>query len=131
MRKFKVFLALLPLLVFVGCSAPSPEVVAEEFVKALYTADFEKAKTYCTEDSKQAVDFAAAFAAEIKEEMQKSIITIEQESLEIAEDGNSAVVKLIIHGAVDLDKTESADSKSEKINLIKSNDKWLVSYKLK
>jgi hypothetical protein len=131
MKKLKVFFMLLPLLAFMGCSADGPEVVAEDFIKAVYTADFDGAKKLCTEESRQAVDFVAAFASEKVDEMKKAKVTIEQESVEIAEDGNSAVVKLIVHGSIDMQDNEVVDSKTEKIDLVKVDKKWLVNYKLK
>lgn len=132
MRKLKIIFALLPLLAFVACSGGgTPEVVAEKFLKAIYTADFEGAKQYCTDETKQTIDFIAAFASEKKEEMKKADVKIEQKSVVVAEDGNSAEVELIIHGSMDLDKGEIVDTKEEKVQVVKVDDKWLVDYKLK
>ena len=42
MRKLRIIFALSPLLAFAACSGGGgPEVVAEKFIKAVYTADFE------------------------------------------------------------------------------------------
>jgi len=105
--------------------------VAEKFIKAVYTADFEGAKQYCTDETKQTIDFIAAFAAEKKDEMKKADVTIEQKSVVVAEDENSAEVTLIVHGSLDLDKGEVVDAKEEKLQVVKVDGKWLVDYKLK
>lgn len=132
MRKLKAFFMLMPVLVLASCSGGGgPEAVAEKFLKAVYTADFLTAKEYCTEDTKQTIDFIAAFAAEKKEEMQKADIKIELKTITIAEDGNSADVELTVHGSLDLQKGEVVEAKEEKIHLVKVDDKWLVEYKLK
>ncbi len=132
MRKLRIIFALLPLLAFAACSGGGgPEVVAEKFLKAVYTADFEGAKQYCTDETKQTIDFIAAFASEKKDEMKKADVRIEQKSVVIAEDGNSAEVEVIVHGALDIDKGEVIEQKEEKLQLVKVDDKWLVDYKLK
>ena len=132
MRKLRIIFALLPLLAFAACSGGGgPEVVAEKFIKAVYTADFEGAKQYCTDETKQTIDFIAAFAAEKKDEMKKADVTIEQKSVVVAEDENSAEVTLIVHGSLDLDKGEDVDAKEEKLQVVKVDGKWLVDYKLK
>ena len=132
MRKLRIIFALLPLLAFAACSGGGgPEVVAEKFIKAVYTADFEGAKQYCTDETKQTIDFIAAFAAEKKDEMKNADVTIEQKSVVVAEDENSAEVTLIVHGSLDLDKGEVVDAKEEKLQVVKVDGKWLVDYKLK
>ena len=132
MRKLKNIFLLLPFLALTACSGGGePEMVAEKFMKAVYTADFEAAKTLCTDETKQTIDFIAAFAAEKKDEMKKADVKIEQKSVVIAEDGNSAEVELIVRGSLDLDKGETIDEKEEKVKLVKVDDKWLVDYKLK
>ena len=132
MRKLRIIFALLPLLAFAACSGGGgPEVVAEKFIKAVYTADFEGAKQYCTDETKQTIDFIAAFAAEKKDEMKKADVTIEQKSVVVAGDENSAEVTLIVHGSLDLDKGEVVDAKEEKLQVVKVDGKWLVDYKLK
>lgn len=132
MRKLRIIFALLPLLAFAACSGGGgPEVVAEKFIKAVYTADFEGAKQYCTDETKQTIDFIAAFAAQKKDEMKKADVTIEQKSVVVAEDKNSAEVTLIVHGSLDLDKGEVVDAKEEKLQVVKVDGKWLVDYKLK
>lgn len=132
MREFKKLFLLLPLLLLGACSGGNkPEAVAEEFNKALYTADFDGAKAFCTEDSKQVVDFVAAFASEKKDEMKKANIKYEVKNVTIAEDGNSADVEGVVLGSIDLEKGGVNDSVDSKVHLVKADEKWLVEYKLK
>jgi len=63
--------------------------------------------------------------------MKKADVTIEQKSVVVAEDENSAEVTLIVHGSLDLDKGEVVDAKEEKLQVVKVDGKWLVDYKLK
>lgn len=132
MRKLRIIFALLPLLALAACSGGNgPEVTAEKFLKAVYTADFEGAKTLCTEDTKQTIDLIAAFTAEKVAEMKKANIKLEQKSVTLSEDGNSADVVFLANGVLDLQKGEVSESKEEKVHLVKVDDKWLVENKLK
>jgi hypothetical protein len=132
MRKIALILFAAVAFLFASCkSGSTPEAVAESFLKAVYTADFEKAKSLCTEESKQAIDFVAAFASQSVDDMKKAKVGFELISSTIAEDGNSAVVLAKVTGTLDLQKEEVIDEKDEKVKLVKVNDKWLVDYKLK
>ncbi len=131
MRKIQL-LFLLPLFLLAGCSGGNgPEGVAEDFTKALYTADFEGAKSMCTEDTKQAVDFVAAFVSNSVDKMKDTNIKFSVANVDMAEDGNSAVVEGYVNGAYDLNEDAVKDSVKTKVHLIKSGDKWLVEYKVK
>ncbi|MDO9153957.1 MAG: DUF4878 domain-containing protein [Paludibacter sp.] len=132
MKKLKLFFLLLAFVLLASCSdGNSPEQVAEEFVEAIYTADFEEAKSLCTEDSKQTVDFIAAFASQKVDQMKKSEVEFVVTNVTISDDGNSAEVKGIIKGSLDLEKGTVIESKDEKVQLKKVGDKWLVENKLK
>lgn len=132
MRKSKKLFMLLPFLVLAACSGGnSPEGVAEKFNKALYTADFDGAKALCTNDSKQAVDFVAAFASQNVDQMKKADIKYEVTNVIIAEDENSADVEGVVLGSIDLQKNEVKDSVDSKMHLVKVDGKWLVEYRLK
>jgi hypothetical protein len=132
MRKLKSFMVMAFVLVLASCSNNNkPEVAAEEFTKLLYTADFEGAKALCTEESKQAVDFVAAFATQKVAEMKKADIKFEITEVKLADDGKSADVKGIVKGAIDLKNGEVKDSTDTKLHLVKQNEKWLVDFKLK
>lgn len=115
-----------------ACSnSNTPESVAESFSKALYTADFEGAKVFCTEESKQAVDFIAAFATEKVAEMEKADIKFLAKEVKLSEDGNSATIEAVVTGAIDLKDGEVRDSTDTKLHMVKQDEKWLVDFKLK
>lgn len=131
MRKLNLLFLLIPLMILTACSGNNPEAVAKKFNKAIYTADFQTAKSLCTDDSKQAVDFVAAFASQKADEMKKAQIKYEVSNVTIAEDGKSAIVKAIVLGTIDLENGEVKDSVDSKTHLVKVNDKWMVEFKLK
>ncbi|HRZ98700.1 MAG TPA: DUF4878 domain-containing protein [Paludibacter sp.] len=132
MKQFKLFSLMLLIILFASCSGGNgPEKVSEKFMKAIYTANFDEAKSLCTEDSKQTIDFIAAFAAQKVDEMKKSDVKFEVTNVEISEDGNSAEVLGVIKGSLDLESGSAIESKEEKVQLKKVDDKWLVENKLK
>ncbi|MDD3077804.1 MAG: DUF4878 domain-containing protein [Paludibacter sp.] len=131
MKKIKFLFLFFPVLILAACSGNNPEAVAEKFNEALYMGDFETAKSFCTDDSKQAVDFVAAFASKSVEQMKKCDVQYEVKNVTMAEDGNSAVVEGVVNGSLDLQKNEVQDSVVSKLNLVKNGNKWLVEYKLK
>jgi hypothetical protein len=132
MNKLKLLFFVVPFVALAACSGGNkPEAVAEKFNKLIYTADFEGAKTLCTEESKKAIDFVAAFASEKKDEMKKADIKFVVKEVKIAEDGKSADVKGVVVGSIDLLNGEVKDSVNTKNHLIKSDNKWLVEFKAK
>ena len=133
MRKLKFLFALLPLMLFTACSSAGsgPEVVAEKFIKAVLSADFESAKALCTEETKPTIDLIVAFTAGKTDELKKSTIKIEKKDVTISEDGNSADVVLLVSGGYDLQKGKIMESEEEKVHLVKVDNKWLVENKLK
>ena len=132
MKRLRMCFLFLPVLVLASCSGGNnPEKIAEKFNKAIYTADFESAKALCTDQSKQAVDFVAAFASQKVDEMKKANIQFEVTNVTLAEDGNSAVVEAVVLGSIDLEKGGVKDSVDTETNLVKIQDKWLVEFKLK
>jgi len=132
MRKSKTFLLFAVAILIAACSnSNTPESAAESFSKALYTADFEGAKTFCTEESKQAVDFIAAFATEKVTEMKKADIKFLAKEVNLSEDGNSATIKAVVTGAIDLKDGEVRDSTDTKLHMVKQDEKWLVDFRLK
>ncbi len=128
----RLILALLPLIALTACSGGNePEVTAEKFLKAVYTADFDGAKALCTEDSQQTIDLIAAFTTDKVSDMKKSNIKLEKKSVTLSEDGNSADVVFLASGVLDLKQGEISESKEEKVHLVKVDGKWLVENKLK
>jgi len=131
MRKIKWAMALIPIFFFTACSSHQPSSVAKKFVNALYTADFKGAKALCTENSKQAVDFVAAFASQSIAKMKKANVDYEVQNVKLSEDGNSADIEGLVKGSIDLQNNAVKDPVDLKLHLIKSDDRWLVDYKLK
>lgn len=132
MRNLKLFMLPAFVLVLAACSNNNkPEMVAGKFTRLLYTANFEDAKAFCTEESKQVVDFVAAFATQKVDEMKKADVKFESTELKIADDGKSADIIGVVKGAIDLKSGEIKDSTDTKLHLVKQNEKWLVDYKLK
>lgn len=131
MRDLKFLFLFIPFVVFTACSGNSPKSVAKKFNKAIYTADFQTAKSLCTDNSKQAVDFVAAYASQKVNEMKKAKIKYEITEIKIGEDEKTADVKAIITGSIDLLSGGIKDTVMSKTHLVKVDDKWLVEYKLK
>jgi hypothetical protein len=133
MKNLNLFFLAVVLFALGACSSNSnsPEAVAEKFNKAIYSADFNTAKTFCTDDSKLAVDLIASFTSEKAGEMKKANVKYETKSVTLSDDGNSADIEGIVFNAYDLQNDKIADSAETKVHLVKENDKWLVDYKLK
>jgi len=132
MKEMKLFILFTSLVWLAACSnSNTPEDVAGNFNIAIYKADFEGAKALCTKESKQAVDFIAAFTAERVTDMRKADVRYITQKVTVSEDGNSADVEGLILGAIDLQKGEVIDSTQTMLHLVKQQDKWLVDYKLK
>lgn len=131
MRKFEFLFLFILFLILTACSGNNPESVAKKFNKAIYTADFQTAKSMCTDNTKQAVDFVAAFASQKTDEMKKADIRYKITETKIADDKKSADIKAIITGSVDLSTGDIRDTVISKTHLVKVDDKWLVEYKLK
>jgi hypothetical protein len=132
MNKLKLLFFALPFVALAACTnGNKPEAVAEKFNKLIYTADFEGAKALCTDESKKAIDFVAAFVSEKKDQMKKANIKFVVKEVKIAEDGNSADVKGVVLGSIDLLNGGVKDSVNTRNHLIKSDNKWLVEFKAK
>ena len=122
MKKIALFVsALLMVFAFSSCSKTSPTDVANDYYSALKKGDFEKAMSYTNmnnyEEIQQSVQKMQGFALNISE--------YEIVNEEIAEDGNSATVdvKYTYTSAFNKDPEE----KTEKLNLIKEDGKWVIS----
>ncbi len=126
----KLGLVLLVVVSMGACkSGDKPEPVAKEFLTALNKMDYEKAKTFGTEETGKMVDMIKSFSAmdgdetklaEIKKKAEK--VKIEILKTEIIGD-TVAVCQYKVSGI------EDQDSKEDKIELIKRDGKWLVDWK--
>lgn len=133
MKNIVSFLVIALLSGLFACSpgAKGPEKVAKDFMKSVYTADFVKAKSLCTEESKQTIDLIATLTSDKTDKMKQSKVDYEIQNVIFSEDGNSATVTGLLKNSLDLQKGEIVDSKEEQLKLVKVNDQWLVEYKIK
>lgn len=132
-KKMYLFLALTVVFTLSSCQKDTntPEKIAGDFIVAIYSGDFEAAKLLVTEDSKKAIDFVAAFTTEKVDMMKSTDVGFESTEVTIAEDGLSATVIGNVLNSLDLETDQVIESKVEKINLVKVDEKWLVEYQIK
>jgi len=126
----KLGLVLLVVVSMGACkSGGKPENVAKDFLTALNKMDYDKAKTFGTEETGKMVEMVQAFSsmggdttklAEMKKKAEKAEIEILK--TEMAGD-TSAVCNYKLTGI------EGQDPKEDKIDLVKRNGKWLVNWK--
>ena len=130
MKQINLFLSICLILVFlVGCSSNSPESVAEDFTQALYVGDAEKAKQYCTPETREGLDFMAKFfGSEDFKEDRPTRVSVKAAKCELSEDETEATVYLSVT------YTSPKDGKKEgqtKVNLVKYDGTWMVRFKAK
>ncbi|MEI6694621.1 MAG: DUF4878 domain-containing protein [Bacteroidota bacterium] len=126
----KLGLVLLVVVSMGACkSGGKPETVAKEFLTALNKMDYDKAKTFGTEETGKMVDMMKSFSAmggdeakmaEAKKKTEKAEIEILK--TEMTND-TVAVCQYKVSGI------EGQDPKEDKIDLVKRGDKWLVNWK--
>lgn len=114
-------------LLFIGltsCSSNSPEAVAKEFTIAFYKGDLKKAKSYCTEETQQGVDFLVAMMGgkDFKENLPTNM-KVKATQCKMAEDGESAIVYLAISGNY---PGKGEQTEQNKLSLAKEDGKWKV-----
>ena len=126
----KLGLVLLVVVSMGACkSGGKPETVAKEFLTALNKMDYDKAKTFGTEETGKMVDMIKSFSsmggdeaklAEAKKKTEKAEIEI----LKTEMNGDTAAVcQYKVKGI------EGQEPKEDKIDLVKRNGKWLVNWK--
>lgn len=124
---FKMMSVAFLAIVFSACSSNNPESVAVDFTEALYTGNMEKAATYCTEGSKNAVEMISKLLDSHIDEMKESDPDIKVVECKISEDGESAKVKLELKNILNNKTGEISDEvKNETIKLKKIGDNWKV-----
>jgi hypothetical protein len=126
----KLGLVLLVVVAMGACkSGGKPETVAKEFLTALNKMDYDKAKTFGTEESGKMIDMMKSFSAmggdeaklaESKKKLEK--VQVEILKTEIIAD-TTAVCQYKLTGI------EGQDAKEDKIDLVKRDGKWLVNWK--
>ncbi len=110
----KLIIALLPILAlaFASCQQ-TPDATAKAYQDAIKAGNFEKAKEYVTEGTKQYVDVMATFDGFVAETNYKATV----------------VGKSVIEGdnaKVTVKNANDANSKEETLTLTKVNGKWFV-----
>lgn len=116
-----------------GCSeSNTPEAIAQSFSKALYSADFNKAKSLCTLETQEGIGFIAELCKDKVNEMKKSGVKAEVSNCKMDESGEKATVYLNVTNAFNL-KTGEVDTQiqEQKVKLIKQDGKWQVVFKVK
>jgi len=101
-------------LFFSGCNSNGPKPVAENFLKAMNQMDFDKAKTYGTEDTGKLLDMMSGFAKMIPDSSKKKQSKFEITGEKI--DGDKATVTY----------REEGKEGEQTVPLIKVDGKWKV-----
>ncbi|MCD8136398.1 MAG: DUF4878 domain-containing protein [Parabacteroides gordonii] len=113
-----------------GCSENNntPEAVATNFTKYLYTAKFDKTKKLCTEKAQEMMDMFPEMMAEYIPMMKKSSPQIEVTSCDIDDSSTNATVQLKVKNGLNLMKGKIDADSDQNVNvyLQKEADKWLV-----
>ena len=125
----QTFVFSLLILLLASCSSNNtPESVATNFTKYLYTAKFDKTKKLCTEKAQEMMDMFPEMMADYGPMMKKSSPQIEVTSCDLDDSGTYATVRLKVTNGFNLMKGRiDADSdQNVTVNLQKEADKWLV-----
>lgn len=125
----QTFVFSLLILLLASCSSNNtPESVATNFTKYLYTAKFDKTKKLCTEKAQEMMDMFPEMMADYVPMMKKSSPQIEVTSCDTDDSGTYATVRLKVTNGFNLMKGRiDADSdQNVTVNLQKETDKWLV-----
>ncbi len=116
-------LLLIPVVFFTlavaSCSKNDPQSVAKEWLTSFYHMDFDEAKKYSTDDTKEVLtnfqSFTNLMSDSIKQRAKKAEITIKGVKI----DGDKAEVTFL---------TSEENHEMPPLKLIKQNEKWLVAY---
>mgnify|MGYP002549325261 FL=1 len=125
----QTFFTSLLILLLASCSSNNtPEAVATNFTKYLYTAKFDKTKKLCTEKAQEMMDMFPEMMADYVPMMKKSSPQIEITSCDTDDSGTNATVQLKVKNGLNLMKGKiDADSdQNVTVYLQKEADKWLV-----
>ena len=107
-----------------GCSGSnSPESVAKTFTEAFYTADFKKAKSLCSNDSKEVFDqLEEMLSDETTEAIKSADVKATVVSCELSDDQINTV---------DITGRIQKKPKLQDVQLKKKDGKWEVIFKIK
>ena len=115
-------------MVFAACShSNTPEYVAERFIKALYTGNSDEAASFCTVETREAVNFILGFVSSSIGDLKKTTPEIKVLSTEMSDDGQASKVRLGVSGYYDIRERKVSDELHEEtVNLILVDDRWQV-----
>lgn len=112
----KCLLMVIVLFISASCNEENgPEQVAEKFLNHLNKGEFDLAKQYCDDKSAEFLEMMAGFTEDIKP-TEDEIVTVEIIKTEYNDDKTSAKVTY----------RNSNEKKADILDLIKADDKWLV-----
>ena len=116
----------------VSCSSNTPESVAEDFAESIYSGDYDHARELCTPESAEAIGLVQGLSAKYVEDIKKCNPDVKVLSCEMAEDEETATVKLEIKNAFSLkDKAVDPEPNSETYKMQKVDGKWRVHVSIK
>lgn len=114
------FLAFIALAAFVSCSKTAPKDVAREWLTAFYHLDYDAAKQYSTEDTKNMLNvlegFTNALPDSTKQRAKSATINIKS----LKEDANTATVTFTT--------SEEPNKEQPPLKMVKQDNKWLVQF---
>lgn len=117
---FVRFQWLFVLLVLLSCTNKnSPGEVAKAWLNDFHNLDFEDAKKYATDETKNTLSLAQLFLSTLPDSVKKQAKTITVEIKATKENGDKAIVSYTV---------SKNPQKEETLNLVKVNDKWLVQF---
>lgn len=105
-------------LTIVSCGSKSdPKDVAMNYLNALKKADYETAKKYSTKETVSMLEMISSFSGMVPDSIKNQAKDIKIDIKDVKEEGDKCVVTF-----------ESSDKKGseEKLNLVKTDGKWLV-----
>ena len=106
--------------------------MAKTFTEAFYTADFKKAKSLCSNDSKEVFDeLEEMLSDEMKGTMKSADVKATVVSCELSDDQQTATVKLSVINTVDMRGKTQKEPKLQDVQLKKKDGKWEVIFKIK
>lgn len=113
-----------------GCSENNntPEAVATNFTKYLYTAKFDKTKKLCTEKAQETMDIFPEMLVKYVPMMKKSNPQIKVTNCDLDDSGTYATVRLKVTNGVNImkGKIDTDYDQNVTVDLQKEADKWLV-----
>jgi hypothetical protein len=121
MRKIPVFFAslLLMAVISVSCNKNSAKDVATTWLTSFYHIDYETAKKFSTEDTKNLIATLQQFTNMVPDSTKKEMKKLSINVKDVKEEGDKAIATYTISDNPGKDQT---------INLVKKDGKWLVQF---